>query len=469
MDDTTFNQVSPNPTSDTPPETTMSSQDEPPVAPVFASDRHSLSTIHSTLATFEQEMKAVLTPENFERRLREKRRTMYSKYIDQELGASLTSDVLRQTLISHPDLLPEASKNDVFRAILLEDVMDKAGQLEITPIASAERKIALVRDIYDAAEKVDPDQGGVTPEWAVRKRREIRGALAREIVSQEENTKDVESYIAGFEQYEVNRLSNDDEWKDGDVELARHFRQVMREKEKGELVTDQVETPSAAAQPVASPTHSVPESTYAPTPTPAVAEAPAPIPVVEPVAQPASAPSVVNPTFNEPVVSEKVVERKRPEEIVQSSLSGATRRVQNINPGPVGTFFAGVIEGRVRSNASTVSRSEVPAIPEEDTTNFNIPATPVAQPASAPAATEAKEDTSEDTIEQTLRAAIDQIRRDQQEGAPEPIVTDHSGRPIEPANASPLTEESSMRQDLESVAYEEPKKKRGFFGKLFGR
>ncbi|MBP6882086.1 MAG: hypothetical protein KBC15_00855 [Candidatus Levybacteria bacterium] len=469
MDDSTFNQVSPNPTSDTPPETTAPLQDESPVAPIFASDRQSLSTIHSTLATFEQEMKAVLTPENFERRLREKRRTMYSKYIDQELGASLTSDVLRQTLINHPDLLPEASKNDVFRAILLEDVMEKAGQLEITPIASAERKLALVRDIYDAAEKVDPDQGGVTPEWAVRKRREIRGALAREIVSQEENTKDVESYIAGFEQYEVNRLSSDDEWKDGDVELARHFRQVMREKEKGELVVDQEEAPVAATQAESAPVHSVPEPVYSPIPAPEVVEAPAPVPVVEPVMQPAPSPSVVSPVAADPIVPEKVVERRRPDEIVQSSLSGATRRVQNINPGPVGTFFAGVIEGRVRSNASTIVSPEAVPVREEDTSNFNIPVAPASQPAPAPVVTEAKEDTSEDTIEQTLRAAIDQIRRDQQEGTPEPVVTDHSGRPIEPAGATALTEESSMRQDLESTSNEVPQKKRGFFGKLFGR
>ena len=215
MDDSNYNPVAPDPTLSPLPEATLSDEVTSP-APIssFPSDKQSLSNIHETLNTFEQEMKAVLTPENFERRFREKRRTMYSKYIEQELGSCLTADVLRQTMKDHADLLTEASKNDVFRAILLEDVMNKAGELESTPIRSAEKKLALVRDIYDAAEKVDPDQGGVTPEWAVRKRREIRGALAREIVVSDENIKEVESYIAGFEQYEVNRISSDDQWRD---------------------------------------------------------------------------------------------------------------------------------------------------------------------------------------------------------------------------------------------------------------
>lgn len=465
MDDSTYHSPTPNPTStptepalDTMPEATSTSPISSSQDTSSSSDRQSLSSIHDTLATFEQEMKAVLTPENFERRFREKRRTMYSKYIDQELGNSSNSDALRQTLLSHTDLLDEASKNDVFRAILLEDTMEKVGGLEPNPIKAAEKKLALVRDIYDAAEKVDPDKGGVTPEWAVRKRREIRGGLAREIVASEENLKDVEGYISSFEQYEVNRISNDDEWKDGDAELARHFRQVMREKERGELhqveeAKEGVSSVSEGEERITSvqttePTYTRPEEVT--------------IAQVEPVAPVATIPEPAvtpEPILASPAVPEQpatpIVERKRPEEIVASSMSGATRRVRNINPGPVGAFFTGVLEGKV----SKVGVSEgAPLHSDTSSVQTEKVAEPVKEPAS-----------DEDTIEQTLRAAIDQIRRDQDEGTAAPVVTDHSGQPIQAAST-----EGSQRVE-ESQGTEVPispppvEKKKGFFGKLFGR
>ncbi len=460
----------------------MPPQNTPQAQPVTGFDeQRQWDDIQTALTTHEVTLKSRVEPatgtggiasDSYQRRMRELRQKLYDGFIKKGLdhhvdqfmqqGVKSKNEALQKTLQQPVLLMQQAGRDKVFRDDLIKEVERRLDLMNDSPLQAAEEKLIALSSIYDHATSVDASQGGVTENWKKRVLRESRRryALGLLTASPEEVQK----------------------WTQGTSDVAIYLKSLVEKVDQVEVQSPvPVEQPEATTPP---PTSAIGASSTEQTEHVEKEEEPAPASPKPSFEMPQPSSVTRFPTLDTTAQQNEVV--ATPENGTASVIEAqpmeeqkeAEPESQQITQSSVPQFesvqHVGTVIPALDETSPKEEEKSQPHIPESQTSPISASTSPSSAPGQSFSDFLNSRSSQTPPLNPTPTPVQEQPQsspfvRPQQE-----LATPEVSHPENPTPFSPSSEMSSTPSQVEPVEKIEqplgpPEKKKGFFGKLFGR